>query len=207
MVLDVQTSAYTDAARALGDGVAEQAARAWSALQAGLAITYGMAGSDQTGAAWGLSYDNAAATACSATEDVINACYRLAALLEQSGLSYGEAEAASAPGIAGQLSHNRWAGLSVSLSGVPSAFGAGSVAPAGWALLQHAIGRLWPDGHQDLLRTAARTWRRAQDQVLWLQADIDRAVLALVGQRSPGRADAVTVIQAMRSHLAELAAT
>lgn len=207
VVLDVEPSAYADAARLLGNEVAECLWLAWLGLQRALEETYGMAGTDDTAAVWGASYESAAAGVTAATQDAINGCYRLAALLERSGANYAGAEASSVGCRAPAGSGTRWATSSVSLGVLQSAVGIGLAPPPGWGLLQHAIGRLWPDGHQDLLHAGAAAWLRAQSQVLSLLADLDRVVLELLLQRAPEVQDAVTVVNAMRSHLADLAAS
>lgn len=205
VVLDVEPVAYCDAALVLADVVAVVAASSWTTLTSRLDAACGMAGSDDAGAAWGAAYDVVAAAAAAATEGVVQGCYWVAALLEQSGLNYARAEDASGPGGGCGWRANRWSSVSVSLGGVSSAVGVGVPAPPGWSVLQHVIGRLWPGGHQDLLHAAADAWVAAGNGLLSVLVDVDRAVIALLEQRAPEVSAAVTVVQGMRSHVADLA--
>jgi hypothetical protein len=207
VLLDVRPSGYADAAHVLGDTVAECARLAWVGLQTTLDGSSGMAGSDDVGANWGARYDAAATRAGQATEDVCNASYQLAALLEQTGSNYDAAEWASVPGSPARPAQARWRGASIALGSVPTSVGIGLPSPGGWSLLQHAIGYLWPDGHQDLLRSAAYAWERAADQLDALAPDIGRAATQLMLQRAPEVEDAFTVVDAMSSHLSSLAAS
>jgi hypothetical protein len=205
-LLDVHTDGYLDAARVLGEEVADCVRLAWVGLQLGLDGCSGMAGTDDVGAGWASSYDSAASSAAEATCDLLNGCYRLAALLEQTGINYAAAEQASVPGAAVAV-QKRYAGQWLDgLGPLPSAHGFGVPAPGGWSLLQHTIGRLWPDGHQDRLRAASDTWSRAGTQLLSLPVDIDCAVGALMLQRAPEVDAAVTVVNGIRAQVGELAA-
>ena len=205
MLLVVEPSGYAATARLLGDTVAECVRLAWVGLHVELDGSSGMAGSDDVGTEWGASYDAAAEQATQATEDIGNACYQLATLLEQTGINYDSADQASVPGGAMRHEVARWKRSATTLGSLPSAMGAGVPAPGGWSLLQHAVGKLWPDGHQDRLRTAAGLWQRAGDQLDALVPDIERAATDLMLQRAPEVDDAFTVIDAMAGHVAELA--
>ncbi len=207
IVLDVYPVGYTDAAYVLGDLVAEKVRLAWLGLQATLDGMAGMAGSDDVGSSWGASYDAAAASASRTTEDTCNACYQLAALLEQTAINYEGADAASVPGSSARAAANRWAAATTSLGEVPSAVGQGTPQPGGWSLLQHAIGNLWPNGHQDLLRAAAAGWERAAGQLEVLVADIGQAARQVMLQRAPESDDAFTAVDAMAGHMSELASS
>jgi hypothetical protein len=207
VLLDVRPSGYADAARVLGDTVAECTRLAWVGLQAALDGSSGMAGSDDVGTSWGTAYDVAARRAAEATEGVCLAWYQVAALLEQTGLNYDAADLSSIPGSAAYAGPTKWAGASVTLSAVASSVGGGVPAPAGWSLLQHAIGRLWPNGHQDLLRSAADAWERAGDQLDALTPDIGRAATELMLQRAPEVEDAFTVVDGMTQRVTDLASS
>jgi hypothetical protein len=207
IVLDVHPVGYADAAHVLGDVIAEQVRLAWVGVQATLDGTGGMAGSDDVGSSWGASYDAAARSATRATQDTCNACYQLAALLEQTAINYEGADAASVPGSSARAAANRWAAATTSLGELQTAIGQGAPPPGGWSLLQHAIGYLWPNGHQDLLRSAAAGWQRAAGQLEALVPDVGQAARQVLLQRAPESDAAFTVVDAMAGHLSELASS
>ena len=207
VVLDIQPAGYADAAHILGDVVAEQVRLAWVGLQATLDSAAGMAGSDDVGSSWGGSYDAAARSATQATEDTCNACYQLAALLEQTAINYEGAEAASMPGSSARVSANHWARAAASLGELQTAIGQGTPQPGGWSVLQHAIGYVWPNGHQDLLRAAAAGWDRAASRIEALVTDVGQAARQVMLQRAPESDSAFTVVDAMAGHLIELASS
>jgi hypothetical protein len=205
-VLDVRPVGYAEAARTIGGEVAGTVAVACEEVTSRLDACYGMAGSDDIGVEWGAAYDRVAASAIQSTAAVVDAAYTVAALLEQTGINYAGAEAASVPGESAEQSQARWASSSApSVRDLSSAVGGGVPEPAGWSLLQHAIGRLWPNGHQDLLRGAADTWRAVGSWFRSITVDVDRAVIEVMLQRAPEVSDAAAVIDGLRGQLTELA--
>jgi hypothetical protein len=91
------------------------------------------------------------------------------------------------------------------LGELQTAIGLGTPPPAGWSLLQHAIGYLWPNGHQDLLRSAAAAWERAAGQLSALVPEVGQAARQVLLQRAPESDGAFTVVDAMTAHLTDLA--
>ncbi len=204
-VLDVRPVGYALAARTVGGEIAGDTVMIAENLGYDLAGCYGMAGRDDVGARWGTSYDAAAAAAQSATQDAANAMFCVAALLEQTGINYAGAEAACIPWETAAQSQARWASSAAPLPApLPSAVGAGLPEPSGWSLLQHAIGRVWPDGHQDLLRHAANAWRSAARTLEAIAPDLDRAIDEVAAQRAPEVDDAVAVMRSAQSHFLAL---
>ena len=205
-VLDVRPVGYAEAARTIGGEVAGTVELACGEVTRRLDACYGMAGSDDVGAEWGAAYDRVAASAIQSTAASVDAAYTVAALLEQTGINYAGAEAASVPGETAEESRARWASSSApSVRDLASAVGGGVPEPAGWSMLQHAIGRLWPNGHQDLLHGAADTWRAVGSWFRSITVDVDRAVVEVMLQRAPEVPDAAAVIDGLRGQLTELA--
>jgi hypothetical protein len=195
-VLDVRPVGYALAARTAGGEIAGDIVMIAENLGYDLAGCYGMAGTDDVGSQWGASYTVAAANAQSATRDAANAMFCVAALLEQTGINYAGAEAACIPWETAAQSAARWAASSApEPAPLPSAVGAGLPEPSGWSLLQHAIGRVWPNGHQDLLRNAAQAWRSAAHTLEAIAPDLDRAIDEVAAQRAPEVDDAVAVMR------------
>jgi hypothetical protein len=142
-----------------------------SRVQSELTGCGGMAGSDPGGRSWAASYDAVAASSLVGLRSLANGCYRLSAMFGQTCRNYAAAERASDCG--------RWVVASGALDvaelpgdtavtwdvSVPSASGAPSGGPPGWSLISHLVGRVWPDGHQDLLRRAAGAYRLADAAV------------------------------------------
>lgn len=204
-VLDVRPSGFADAAHVVGSTIADGILAVWEELEAGLEASPGMAGSDEVGLDWGDAYDAAALGVRRATQDVCNACYQLAALLEQSGANYAVAEQSSMPGVEPAMAAALWAGMRVTLAELSPSTGAGTPFPSGWSLVQHAVGHLWPNGHQDRLRSAAAAWRRAAGRLDELLPVIGNAAREVLLQRAPESEDAFTVVDAMTAHVGDLA--
>ncbi len=204
-VLDVRPVGYALAARTVGGEIAGDTVMIAENLGYDLAGCYGMAGTDDVGSQWGASYDTAAAAAQSATHDAANAMFAVAALLEQTGINYAGAEAACIPWETAAQSAARWATSNAPAPApLQSAVGGGVPPPSGWSLLQHAIGRVWPDGHQDLLREAARAWRSAAHTLEAIAPDLDHAIGEVAAQRAPEVDDAVAVMRSAQGRFLAL---
>ncbi len=96
--LAVDPVSYEAASFAFGAEIAGDVQRAALGLLDGLAGSYAMAGADPAGDAWAAAYDPAARLTVGVAQDVINGCYRLAALLQQTGFNYIRADSSSTPG-------------------------------------------------------------------------------------------------------------
>ena len=156
--LQVDPGVYGAASSTLGVLAAGSARSAGGGVVELLAGQCGMAGSDPAGARWAASYDDAAAEAVRGTQDAINACCRLAELLEQTGFNYASADSASG-GEPPPVDRTDYAAQQVRLADLPGAAGASGVGPpAAWSLIESVVGRVWPNGHQDRLRSAAAGW-------------------------------------------------
>jgi guanyl-specific ribonuclease Sa len=205
----VHPEAYQAACTVIGEGLATSVFHAGWQLVGDLAGGAGMAGSDPVGASWAAPYDRATETALEVTADVVNACYRLAGLLQQTGFNYGRAETASVPG-AGEPSvpdRSDYAERWCSFTRVPTAAGGSGSTPFGWWLIEHTVGYVWPNGHQGQLRAAASSWTRMAHEVDAATDDIPRALAYIEAEDSPEVADAESACRAMREQLTVLAAT
>jgi hypothetical protein len=205
-LLDVHPPGYAQAARTVGGELAGSLTRARDDLLSRLSASGGMGGTDETGAQWSAAYDDSAAEAVTALTNLADSAYCLAALLEQTAINYAGAEAASVPGEPAPVSEHRWATSSAgSMAGPPSAAGLGVPEPVGWSLLQHEIGRLWPNGHQDLLHASASAWHDTRAWLLSLVPDLDGAITEVMLQRGPEVSDATAILNGVRRQLVDLA--
>lgn len=206
-VLDVSAGQFAAASRVFGASVANGLERAGQRLTTALAGTGSMAGSDPSGLSWATSYDTAASACVRAMQDVTNGCYRLAALLEQTGFNYAGAESASTLHVAWRdPDRTRWDAHAVTLSTPPPAAGGNVPMPHGWSLVSHLIDLAWPNGHQDVLRAAAGAWTAtadALDAAAWQAAAADGCLMAEV---TPEMDAALTATAAMQRHLRDVAA-
>ena len=205
-VTDLVAAAGT-VSRSVADPLTDAVGAAVEVVSAG----GGMAGDDPAAAQWAASYDRLGPAAIAAAEDVINACYRVAAMLAATARNYARAEAASTvrghPSVAAvaSLPDDTRIGLP---AGVPSAVGGGSGSPAGWNFVVHHLGGyVWPNGHQDRLRATAAAWRTSAEALE------DHAFAATVVDLRPlvdalpeGR-DIATVCNALGEHLQAVART
>ena len=156
--LQVDPGVYGAASSILGVLAAGSARSAGGGVVELLSSQGGMAGSDPAGVRWAASYDDAAAEAMRGTQDAINACYQLAELLEQTGFNYASADSASG-GAPPPVDRTDYAAQQVRLADLPGAAGSNGVGPpAAWSHIESIVGRVWPNGHQDRLRSAAAGW-------------------------------------------------
>jgi hypothetical protein len=166
----------------------------------------GMAGDDPTGRDWAAAYDQAATRCVDATDAVINGCFRLAALLEQTGFNYSVAELASDPRTPHQTPDvTSWSGITCYLARPLSAAGSGSPGPAGWSLVSDLVGSAWPNGHQDGLLAVAQAWSRSAAVLRHAAEATWQAEASLADSITPERPAAETACRSMRAHLVALA--
>ncbi|HEY8302775.1 MAG TPA: hypothetical protein VIG48_12820, partial [Jatrophihabitans sp.] len=206
-VLDVHPVGFDTAARVFGGDVAGGVGAAVEVLLTALDPCYGMAGTDDNAQHWAPPYDTGARTAITAFDDLATAAFGLAALLEQCAINYAGAEAACLPGQSATQSATRWARIHPTRHHPPpAAAGLALPEPEGWSLLAHLIARLWPNGHQDLLHTAADAWHTAATTLHNLRPVLDHAVRQVADQQhAPEIADAITVLTHYTTATAQLA--
>lgn len=200
--LVIEPVSFTAASAVLG----RLAYRVWGDACIGIDQA-GMAGDDPIGREWGAAYDQASGRVIGAVEAVVNGSFRLAGLLEQAGFNWSVAESASTVGVRGERAADTtaWAAISCSLGRPSSAVGSGASAPAGWSFVSDAVGRAWPNGHQDRLLAAAGAWRRSSGVLRSASAATWSAEASLVSTPSPDAAAAETACRAVRRHLDDLA--
>lgn len=189
-----------------GTEIAGRVQRAALGLLDELAGSRGMAGSDASGSAWAAAYDAAAATTVAVAQDVINGCYRLGSLLQQTSFNYSRAESWSTPGSMVLLpDSDAYASCSVRLGAPPSAAGGDGSTPWGWWLIEHAVACAWPGGDQGRLRTAGAAWSVVACAVGEATLNVPTALECIASQVSPEVDDAMTACRAMDQHLWDLA--
>ena len=211
-LMTVEVADLAAASRALSRSVAEPVFLQVQDAMDGVLAGRGMAGDDPAGRQWSTGYDHVAPAAVQAAEDVINACYRVSAMLAASARNYANAEIASTarghhvdPGITAAVAtlpdDQR---VILPTAGVPSA-GADAGAPdppTGWHFIAHHLGGyVWPNGHQDRLRTAAAAWRSsasALEKHAFAAVSVDLQPLL---DNLPEGPDISTVCNALEDHL------
>jgi hypothetical protein len=205
-LLDLETEDLAAASRSVyrdaGDPLADAAMRLTTRLRAGGA----MAGSDPSGRAWAASYDRAAAASVAATEDAVNACYKLSTMFARTAQNYAAADAASTPGGAGARPERLPPDSFVSIVfPLPSAAGGSGSTPMHWGLIDGLVGYVWPDGHQDRLRSAADAWRSCAE-AMWAHSEyLAVAAVPALGHHLPESEDMSAVCAAMYEHVREVA--
>lgn len=133
-----------------------------SILIAALTGGAGMAGDDPAGAAFGHSYDQAAAKLIEAMAGTRNGLCSIGDGVRVSAHNYALAEAVSdVSARAAALPAPQVTGPLLVGSPPPSAVGAGSGAPAGWGWVAPYVGMIWPSGDSAKLRAAAAAWTTA----------------------------------------------
>jgi hypothetical protein len=203
-VLQIDADGYVAASRTIGS-VAATARSAADGLTSTLSGCAAMAGSDPAGVAWANEYDAAAESVLAATQDAVNAGYRLAALLEQTGFNYDLAESSSS-GMRAGVDGTSYDAVPFQVTSPPRAAGPNAPSlPGGWSLVESAVGRVWPNGHQDRLRSAAVAWHSAACVLYDASHSVSDAVYAVAQQVAPEVDDAITVCNGVRDNLESLA--
>jgi hypothetical protein len=165
--IDVEPQVYDAASKVFGDKVYSQLLKAGTDLEAALASSGAMAGSDPAGMSWASGYDDAARATHAVLVDLETACLKIAVMLEKTGFNHGMADSASDPirsaptpaDPGGYLPGKR------AVPDLPSARGGSTSTPAGWWLIEHTVSYVWPNGHPDRLRTAHNAWATVGDAV------------------------------------------
>jgi hypothetical protein len=205
--LVVDPVSYDAASLAFGTEITGRVSRAGLGLLEELAACAAMAGADPAGRSWAAAYDDAAALTLGVTADVVNGCYQLAALLQQTGFNYGRAESWSTPGSVERLPDRvSYAGCTIALGRPPSAAGGTSPVPSSWWLIEDVVGLVWPGGHQDRLRAAASAWTAGAVAIGDATLFVQDALECIAAQVTPEVDDAITACRAMDTHLWELVA-
>ena len=95
--IDVEPAVYDAASKVFGVKVYTQLYDAGTSLEAALAGSGAMAGSDPAGVQWAGSYDEAARNIHAVLIDLETACLKIAVMLQQTGFNHGMADSASDP--------------------------------------------------------------------------------------------------------------
>ena len=207
MTLVIDPERIEDAADQFALKVAPAIDAAMYSLSSGLDRSDSMAGDDVAGRSWSSAYDGAAQTVMGVGQDITNASYALAGLLEMTWGNHARAEAGSRAGggNSSEFPHPvNYADYHATAYDVPPSAGGFPGEPRGWSLIRSAVGFAWPSGHQDLLRAAGRTWGQAATEMSDASILVTPALTALAEQRSPEIADAVTVSSSMQTHICDL---
>lgn len=160
-VQDVDPETYY----AVGRGLFEKAGKLYDAFSVNVTIlgeTGSMAGSDDAGEAWAVSYDERANEVLAAVNDLTKALKNYGGVIIQAGYNHAVAEHNSTPGNNGAAPTKppEPAGIDGTLSAPPSAGGPGE------GLLDEAIGLVAqigvpvPDGDTQKVSKAADAWDR-----------------------------------------------
>jgi hypothetical protein len=209
-LIALETQDIAAASRMLGLWVADPLELSTNALFTTLGGCAAMAGTDPAGTAWAESYDRAAAAGLTAAQDVVQAVNKLAAMFAQTARNYAAADEASTASTrrlidAAVATLPRIGDYFLPACTPPSAAGGSSGGPHGWGLVEHLVGYVWPNGHQDRLRTAARAWRTSSDALRHGADDAISASQLAISDRLPESEDMWTVCRAMSGQLSALA--
>lgn len=206
--IDIQPEIYDASSKVFGDKVYSQLLKAGGDLEGALAGSGAMAGSDPAGRQWAASYDEAARGVHAILIDLETACLKIAVMLQQTGFNHGMADSASDPTTSTPTPTDPAVYLPSkrTVPDLPSAQGGSTHLPAGWWLIEHTVGYLWPNGHPDRLRAATTAWTTCADAVVGASYYIPEAVQGILAQQSPEVHDAYTVCNSMWEHIEDTAA-
>jgi hypothetical protein len=183
----------------------------WGGLSGALSDQSGMAGSDDAAKAFADGYDKAAPQVLTAMNNVATTCFSAAGLLWTSGDNYAQAEADSTPGgghkdypFVEPEGNEAWPPHSPSAFGGGGSDGPGGIAGEVWNAVQSFVGHVWPNGHQDRLRSTADAWAHASAQMSSHFNDIASTVSLLGSVQSPEIPVATARIKAVGDDLASI---
>jgi hypothetical protein len=203
----VETEDLVSASAAIERRVIEPLADSLGWLWARLYECGAMAGNDPGGLAWAAEYDRGARAAHAGMIDVLKGCSSLAAMFAQTAYNYAAADAASTPGGAAEALRGlvpvRQFGVAVA---PPSAAGGSGGGPPGWGMVEHFVGYVWPDGHQDRLHAAAAAWRASADALRANGGRLTSVLIPAGADRLPEYDDMHRVCSAMSNRMDRLAA-
>ena len=206
--IDVEPQTYDAASKVFGSKVYGALYDDGVKLEGALAGSGGMAGSDPAGVQWAGTYDEAARSVHAVLIDLETACLKIAVMLQQTGFNHGKADSASDPTHTAPTPADPGVYLpgKRSVSDLPSARGGSSDPPAGWWLIEHTVGYLWPNGDPGKLRAAGTAWSTCADAVQAASYYIPEAVQGILDQQSPEVHDAFAVCNSMSEHIEDVAA-
>jgi hypothetical protein len=204
-LIEVETEDFARASRSIFSDAADPMFAAISRLITTLQDSGGMAGSDPAGRDWASAYDRATTATLGASQDVINGCYKLSAMFAQTARNYEAADAASTAGVRRAIAAAAATAPTESRiwlnPQLPGAAGGSGGEPSHWGLIADVVGYVWPNGHQDRLRTAAAAWRASGDGLWKLSANISVAAAQASSDRLPEYADMSTVCDSLYTHI------
>jgi nucleotidyltransferase-like protein len=204
--VDVEPEEYDAASKVFGDKIHSALNNASGRLESALGGSGAMAGSDPAGVSWASSYDDAARDTHSVLVDLETACLKVAQMLQKTGFNHGMADSASDPSKSVPTPPDRssYVPSKRTVPDLPSAKGGSASPPAGWWLIEHTVGYVWPNGHPDKLRAAAHAWSACADSLNATTAYLPEAVEGILDQQSPEVSDAFTVCNSMSDHIEDI---
>jgi len=207
--ISVEPEHFDAASKVFGDKVYTQLYAACGKLEGSLGSSGTMAGNDPAGVQWAGDYDQAARDVHAVLIDLQTACLKIAVMLQQTGFNHGMAESASDPTKSTPTPPDPSVYIpnKRSVPDLPSASGGSTDPPAGWWLIEHTVGYLWPNGEPNRLRAAATCWNNCADAVQGAAQYIPEAVEGVLAQKSPEVHDALTVCDSMSTHIEDIAAS
>lgn len=170
--------------RSASEGLAcirDDAGEVHSALLRTLSGYGGMGGSDDAGAQWAKSYDEAVDAALQTSSKLVSTCARTSDLIAAGAHNHAVAEA-TANGVTPPPTPVP--GFDPCLAIVSPSAGGGGPEPFGWSLIKSVSGLVWPDGHQDQLRAAKDVWSAAAEALDNATGRFPQAVGLLENQQS-----------------------
>ncbi|MGI8677938.1 MAG: hypothetical protein ACR2LX_04460 [Jatrophihabitans sp.] len=207
----VEVTDFVDTARSMSRDVADPSEVASGRLTSVLLDSGSMAGDDPGGRQWARTYDQAARSSLLATQQVVNAAYTTSSIFARSGRNYAEAEAASTASaqtsLGAALANLPPDGYSSPPPSFPSAAGGSGGTPHGWGLVQHLVGYVWPNGHQDRLHRAAHAWSAAALALDRASLYAEMAPGGFASDALPESEDICIVCRGLSAHIADLAST
>jgi|KBSSwiStaDraftv2_1062776.scaffolds.fasta_scaffold81862_3 hypothetical protein len=189
MANDVDPHAYGNAS----DKMVQLAAAVLKGGGIGAAISgqSGMAGSasDDAAKAFADGYDKAAPQALTAINNVAGTCFSAAGLLWTTGDNYAQADADSTPGgghkdypYVEPEGNDSWPPNSPSVLGAGGQDGPDGFIGEIWRLVEQFVNHVWPNGHQDRLRSVGEAWLTASRDLGGHQNDVV-AITGMIGQQ------------------------
>lgn len=209
-VIKVDAAQMRAAAKGLA-GNANAASDSYSKVSAAMGSIGGMAGSDPAAQDWGHGFDSALARALQAHYSSVGAVANCAELTDATAVNHLNADGQSVVGpkpTPEALGISKTNLVPMCIAPPPSSAGGDDASkPWWWAKIQHLVGDIWPNGHQDRLHSAAASLRTAATELRSVASQMQGNVAVIENQISPEIDSATVTLIKLQTGLNSVAGT
>ena len=208
--IDVDAGQMREAAKGFAANTNTVSA-AYTKVSTAMQSISGMAGSDPAAQEWGEGFDEFLSQVLDGHYSAVGALANCAELTDATAVNHLNADGQS---VVGAKPPPEALGISKdNLADVcrtpppPSAGAAGEGKPWWWAKIEHLVGNIWPNGHQDRLHSAATALRAAASELRTAADQMQPHIASVEQQISPEIDSATVTLIKMQTGLRSIAAS